>query len=110
MQVALQLQASVRESDLVARLAGDEFVVLIEGVDSADNAQRVVALVRQRLAEPMALGNGRSVTLAASIGISLYPDHGSSASELLHSADQAMYQAKKEGGDSGRVASLRPLP
>lgn len=105
MQVALQLQAAVRESDLVARLAGDEFVILIEGVDSADSAQRVVAQIRQRLAEPMALGNGRSVRLAASVGISLYPDHGHNANELVHRADQAMYQAKKGGGDSNCVAT-----
>lgn len=108
MQVALQLQAAVRESDLVARLAGDEFVILIEGVDSADSAQRVVAQIRQRLAEPMALGNGRSVRLAASVGISLYPDHGHNANELVHRADQAMYQAKKGGGDSNCVAAGLP--
>ena len=93
---AARLRASVRESDIVARLSGDEFAVVLtevrEGADAATVARNVVAA----LSGPTALGAG-SAFVSASVGIALYPADGASAEALLRHADLAMYRAKQLG-------------
>ncbi|MDR9096313.1 putative signaling protein [Burkholderia multivorans] len=95
-EIARRFQAALREEETLARLAGDEFVVIAMGAN-----QSAAALIAERLqkalAEPLAI-NGRFFTLKASIGIAFYPEDGSTAEELLKHADIAMYRAKAAGG------------
>jgi diguanylate cyclase (GGDEF)-like protein len=94
--VAARLTAVVRDYDAVARLGGDEFALLIEDIgddcDPAEFAERIV----HALAEPMLLGDTQH-TLTASMGVSIFPEGGASAEQLLAAADQAMYVAKRRG-------------
>ena len=94
-QVASRIQASVRESDVVARFGGDEFIVLLEGLGGQGDAERLAENIVSANLEPFSIGP-HSVMASASIGISMYPQHGTSAEELLREADQAMYSAKQE--------------
>ncbi|MCW8888703.1 MAG: diguanylate cyclase, partial [Gammaproteobacteria bacterium] len=95
------LKGSVRESDVVARLAGDEFTIMLSDMNSANEAEVVAQKIIGALAEPVSI-EGQMITLGASIGISFYPTDGATANYLLKCADQAMYLAKHEGKNSYR--------
>jgi len=95
-QVGARLAGAVRAGDTVARLGGDEFVVLLAGIKAAVDAATVAAHLLQRLAPPIVVG-GRELHVAASIGISLYPEDGDTVEALMRSADTAMYHAKDAG-------------
>ena len=88
-----------RESDTVARIGGDEFIVLLRSVVNAHDAFIVAEKIRAALSQPFNLDNHR-ITISSSIGIALFPDHGSDGVELSKNADIAMYQAKKTGRDT----------
>ena len=108
--VAERLQKSSRLSDTVARLAGDEFAIILTHLntyqDSSNVGQRILddisypvkfsEKIIADLAQPFAIQNN-SFTVSCSIGIALYPENGKNATELLNSADTAMYAAKREG-------------
>ena len=93
-QVADRLRTTLRQVDTVARLGGDEFAVLLPRITNAEGAVAVARKVRAALAEPFLL-NGLSLEVEASIGVTIYPEHGHDAAELLQHADIAMYQAKQ---------------
>ena len=105
-EVSQRLRRSVRSEDLVARLGGDEFVVMLENLSEREEAARVARKLLADLAEPMQLGK-RCVTPAASIGIALYPRDGRTSTDLLSCADEAMYEAKRHGGQN---FAFRPVP
>ena len=94
--VAARLRQSVRESDTVARVGGDEFNLLLPGVTRGSHAARMAEKILATVAQPVDV-EGRRLYLTTSIGISLYPDHGAEAETLLTSADIAMYRAKELG-------------
>ena len=97
------LRETVRPSDLVARLGGDEFALWLDGADSFAAAERAEAL---RLAMPALTPAGASARLGLSIGIATrWPNRGEDIDNLIHRADQAMYQAKRAGRGRWRVAS-----
>jgi len=96
--VAKGLTQSVRQSDTVARIGGDEFVIILEAAQQAQAAETVAQHVQRALRRPITLGKHR-VRVTVSIGISWYPQHGEDVDTLLRAADSAMYRAKKEGGD-----------
>ncbi|RUM53851.1 MAG: hypothetical protein DSY87_02520 [Methylococcus sp.] len=81
---------------MLARLGGDEFTVLLTSIHDAHDASRVAKRILIALAEPFQLQNHQA-SVGASIGISIFPGDGSSAEQLLKSADMAMYEAKKSG-------------
>lgn len=93
--VAQRLQQGLRQDDLVARIGGDEFVVLLHGCADADAAHAIAEQLRLHLAPPFALPDG-AFTLDASIGIACYPGDGQEPEALLAHADRAMYIAKRQ--------------
>jgi diguanylate cyclase (GGDEF)-like protein/PAS domain S-box-containing protein len=97
--VAQRLSASVRDSDIVARIGGDEFVALLRGVGAPTQAMAAATKVRAVACTPCALGarGEHSVPVSLSIGIALYPLHGTEADALFRLADAAMYRAKFGG-------------
>lgn len=95
-EVVRRLRATVRESDTVARLSGDEFVVLLHQVEDVPQVKVVVEKLLAALNVPFEF-DGQPLSVGASIGISLYPRDGDSAEDLLHNADVAMYRSKREG-------------
>lgn len=95
-QVAKRLTASVRESDIVARLAGDEFTVLLPVLASTDDAAGVAQKIITALNEPFDFG-GWQLQSGASIGIAFFPDDATDEVSLLKCADMAMYDAKHSG-------------
>lgn len=95
-EVARRLGLSLRERDTVARIGGDEFVVLLEGYRRGENVSMVARKMLSVVSEPMQLGP-HTVGVSPSIGIALYPDDALTAQELLKHADVAMYHAKEAG-------------
>lgn len=95
-EAAKRITGCMRETDTVARLGGDEFTVLLTELHDVNNVERVASAILKCLLEPFNLGD-HSVIISASIGITLYPNDGIDSSELLKSADQAMYAAKRLG-------------
>ncbi len=93
---ANRLREGVRESDTVARFGGDEFVVVLEGLDDADDVIAPLAKVVSLFNQPFEV-QGRELPTTASIGISLFPDDGQDVETLLMNADAAMYRAKEMG-------------
>ncbi|PPD34503.1 MAG: hypothetical protein CTY19_04565 [Methylomonas sp.] len=96
-QAALRLTQHLRGADTITRLGGDEFTVLLEDINHAEDAVRVAEILITALSEPWQLTNGIEVRISVSVGISLFPDHGNTAGELLQQADAALYQAKASG-------------
>ena len=94
--VARRLQAAVRADDTISRLGGDEFVVLLAWLKSERDAARAAHKILQALAEPFQV-DGHELHIGASIGISLYPEDGDDARDLMKQADTAMYHAKNGG-------------
>jgi diguanylate cyclase (GGDEF)-like protein len=97
--VAHRLRTCVRESDTVARVGGDEFVVLLSSISQAHDAMHVAQKVHAALREPFHLPAGKSVQISSSAGIALYPGHGLDETTLWQHADAAMYAAKGFGRD-----------
>jgi diguanylate cyclase (GGDEF)-like protein len=94
--VVQRLKEAVRESDVVARMSGDEFVVMVHPVDDPQQLAVISQKLIDALQDPFEL-QGRSLCISASIGISVFPLDGGSTEELLHNADAAMYHAKRNG-------------
>lgn len=95
--VARRLQAAVRESDTVARMSGDEFVLVLVDQPSVRFTLRMVERLRRSMTMPVAFG-GNEIPVGASLGVALYPHDGLSPAELVRGADMAMYHAKGNGG------------
>lgn len=95
-EVARRLREALRESDVIARLGGDEFVVLLPGSGSREDCQFIVEKLLSELRAPYLLQD-KTVYSSPSIGISLYPEHAETATDLLKAADIAMYHAKSLG-------------
>jgi diguanylate cyclase (GGDEF)-like protein/PAS domain S-box-containing protein len=107
-EIADRLSTSIRGIDRVARLGGDEFAVILEDVTELQDALKVAEKVRDVVDMPFDfLPGNQGVT--ASIGIGLYPEHGTTAAALLRAADQAMYKAK-DIGNSISVYSPPQVP
>ena len=95
-QVAARLKTLARDSDLLARQGGDEFVILLQNV-SLEQSLAAAERYRRSLAQPFKL-HGVAVKLQGSFGVARYPDAAGTIPELLRCADRAMYQAKQAGG------------
>lgn len=102
--VAQRLTDCVRAEDTVARLAGDEFLVVLEEIGSGEAVGPIVHKVMAALNEPIGF-EGRAMTVTASIGISLFPDDGRTPDDLVKHADAAMYASKDLGRNTFRFFS-----
>lgn len=105
-EVAERLQAGIRPHDMVARLGGDEFVLLLTELDSQQECQKAVMRILTNIARPYMLPDQGTAVITASIGVTIYPHDDSDTDGLLRHADQAMYQAKREG--KNRVSFFDP--
>ena len=93
-QVAHRLKQSVRDSDTVARMSGDEFVLILESLRQSEDALIVAEKIRQNLSQPLLI-EGQTLSIFPSIGLAVYPEHGEQSRQLLCHADTAMYRDKK---------------
>lgn len=98
-EVARRLMAAVRQADLVSRLGGDEFLVVLRDIAEPGDVARVAVTLLETIRSSMVL-EGHTLSVTPSIGISLFPEDGHSADELIRHADLAMYRAKAGGGGS----------
>ncbi len=94
--VAARLSGCVRDYDMVARYGGDEFVIVIEDAKNRENLSKIANTILRHISDEFSL-EGHSISIGASIGISIYPKDGVSPAELIRSADTAMYKAKTGG-------------
>jgi len=95
-EVAARLSASVRATDTVSRQGGDEFVLLLTGLQEAYDLAQIATKIIAKLSEPYEL-DGHSLVVTPSIGISVFPADGTTAADLIKNADTAMYHAKNSG-------------
>jgi diguanylate cyclase (GGDEF)-like protein len=114
-EIASRMRSCLRAVDTVGRLGGDEFLVILPGVDSEASAIKIAEKIRHSICQPLAF-EGQEICTSPSIGICFYPDHGQDEMELINNADMAMYEAKVSGRNAIKVfsegvlqASLRDL-
>ena len=103
-EVAERLESTLRESDTVARMGGDEFVVVLPELDAAEEAATVARKILRAMREPVDL-LGQQFRVTASIGVSVYPRDGDDVETLMKHADIAMYEAKEDGRNAFRFFS-----
>ncbi len=107
-EVTRRLRGALRESDTPARVGGDEFVVLLRSVEREEDALLVGEKIRAALNQPFLI-EGHCLQISASIGIALFPQHGTSVLELERKADEAMYLSKERGRNTVTLAAS-PAP
>lgn len=95
-EIARRLKDTIRASDTVSRLGGDEFSILIPGFQSIENVEKTCQKLLGAIKQPIMMGD-REVVLTGSIGAAIYPDNAVDYADLLVYADMAMYQAKQRG-------------
>ncbi len=101
-EVAARLNASVRQSDTVARIGGDEFTILLIDISGPDSLQDIVRNLEKTIEKPFAV-YGNLLRVSVSIGYALYPDHGVTSDQLFRHADTRMYSAKRLGFGDPRI-------
>jgi diguanylate cyclase (GGDEF)-like protein/PAS domain S-box-containing protein len=93
---AKRMQSTVRLTDTVSRMGGDEFIVLLSRIEALEDAARISEKLITAVSQPYTIEQ-HELALTTSIGISVYPDHGKDASTLVRNADASMYSAKEAG-------------
>jgi len=95
-EVAIRLKNLIREADTVARIGGDEFLLAVTDVQNMESAHSTTKKILENLTVPT-LYDGNSISIGASIGVSMYPKDGVDIEELIQKADQSMYKIKETG-------------
>lgn len=95
-QVSSRIKSQLRQKDSIARISGDEFVILIEELESTDHIAVVLEKLLSSFTSPFELEQA-CMSITCSVGVSIFPDDGDSVEELYRNADAAMYRAKEEG-------------
>lgn len=101
-EIGKRLRRLVRGHDLLARMGGDEFVIVLVGVEQATYADAAARRIVEALNQPLVL-HGRTTPVSASVGLAVFPLHAQDPDDLLRYADRAMYAAKQAGGRQYRV-------
>jgi diguanylate cyclase (GGDEF)-like protein len=107
--VAGRLAAMVREEDTLARMGGDEFIIILTDINRPDSAATVASKVLQVVAQPYSI-DGHTVHITTSAGVGIYPVHGEDANTLIKSADLALYEAKHAGKNVYRISERIVCP
>ncbi len=94
--IGQRLPKAIRETDHVGRLAGDEFLVILQDIKSSENAQKIADCLQDTVFQPCMVKD-QIIRISASIGISIYPDDATELNTLIHSADKHMYEEKQQG-------------
>ena len=94
-EISHMLKANLRKDDLVIRSGGDEFWIMLSNIQSQGDTLSVLYKIRNSLQKPLYI-EGHTIHVQASIGVSMYPESGKDLNKVIHHADKAMYQAKKE--------------
>ena len=102
--VAQRIRATVRAEDVVVRMGGDEFIVILRSVRSSEQVNETAVRINEALSAPVQV-DGRPLVTTVSIGVSLYPRDGADMGELLRHSDTAMYQAKDRGRNNFQLFS-----
>lgn len=102
-EVAVRMLQHVRASDTVARVGGDEFVVLLTSIEEAGDAVVLAEVIRRAIGEPVNAADGLILNVSSSIGVAVYPESGIDETQLARNADAAMYCAKQEGRNKVHV-------
>lgn len=100
--VAERIVQQTRRSDTVARIGGDEFVILLTKIEDVNDAERVAGKINQELSRPFMI-KGQTIQIGVSIGISCYPIHAETVADLLKSSDQAMYCVKYQNKGTFKI-------
>ncbi len=104
--IAECIKAEIRETDTAARIGGDEFIVVLSSIPEVSIIERIASSLIRQIGLPIDIGDAE-VCVGASIGISLYPENGSEAYELIRVADKAMYRVKAQGKNHFGFATLQ---
>lgn len=108
LQIAARLKACVRDCDTVARMGGDEFVTLVDGIGDEDLITRMASDIVAAVAAPLLVGK-HELHLSASVGVSCYPADGADVATLIKNADTAMYHAKSAGRGHYQIFSVEMM-
>lgn len=109
-ETARRLKRAIRANDTVARIGGDEFVLVLTDLASADEGKMVLSRITSALELPFQLPGGKVCHLTTSVGIAFAPQDGVDSDTLLRNADQAMFRAKQNGRDGVHVFRSEPVP
>jgi diguanylate cyclase (GGDEF)-like protein/PAS domain S-box-containing protein len=103
-EVGRRLSSNIRDSDIAARMGGDEFTIILTNLHNLDRVPHIADKIIKALNEPIVF-KGNSCSVGASIGIAAYPVHGDNIDDLVKTSDTAMYQAKNSGKNRLRIAN-----
>ena len=103
-EVAGRMQTCVREADIVGRMGGDEFMLILQDISQPEQATLAAEKIRAALEQPFEW-DGQQIRISASIGVATCPGHGHDDVQLVHGADEAMYAAKHAGGNRWLLAT-----
>jgi len=98
-EVGIILNETLRKDDLIARISGDHFMILLSDIGSTDDVMEIVKKIKESLTEPFAISN-TIIKLTASMGVALYPLDGDSGEKLIKNSESAMFMAKETGKNS----------
>ncbi len=105
--VATRIQQQIRESDSIGRIGGDEFLVLLSNIEHVDNAMNIAEKICSVVDQPFDIPGYAGLKISSSIGVAIYPDHGTNDKQLIKLADAAMYKVKEGGRNAVRFYQVR---
>ena len=103
--VAARLKSIIRSTDTVYRIGGDEFIIILRNLKAPANAEKIAVAALETLSTAFTYKENQ-LFIGASIGISIFPEHGIDADTLIKNADLAMYEVKRNGGNGYKMSSL----